>query len=90
MGTPYKWEIGESGNKVVDNCRFHAPGFSVSLQGGADGGKIEVSMDGGASWMEVDELDLSTDQTIGAVINTRVTNIKFTGKQGDVARIIAP
>lgn len=46
------------------------------------GRKIEISIDGGATWF-VPQYDVEETGVIGVVIKAAVTNIKFTGAEGD-------
>jgi hypothetical protein len=76
--------IDSSGVYVIGGLRAPYRG-TVSLTSVAAGRKIELSINGGADYF-VPQYDVEETGVIGLVIKAPITDIRFTGAEGDIWR----
>lgn len=78
--------IDSSGVKVCEaGATFRG---TLSLTSSAANRAIELSINGGQDYF-TPQLDVEEENNIGVVIKGGVTNIRFTGDEGDIWRVIA-
>lgn len=87
MGTPYKHILNGTELELKDTRGF-VPPYTVSLASTAATRAIQITVDGGSTWHDT-VADIDEPSVIAVTMNTRVGGIKFTGNEGDTARIIA-